>query len=169
MHYSVLLSATALLLAGCVSQPTEEPVCKGNTLRGCRPVVYFDTGSALLTKKAKSNLDWAYNKMVRFPREHVVVTGYADSAGDAGRNFVLSKQRAMAVRDYFVKKGIEADRITVAFQGEFEPVCTKAVCQHLNRRAELDLSKPNGGWEPVDWEKISSKLNKIKPSFGKEE
>ena len=169
MRYSVLFLATALSLAGCASEPKEAPVCEGNTLRGCKPVVYFDSGSAVLSKKAKTNLDWAYDKMTRFPRENMVVTGYTDSVGDAERNFSLAKQRAKAVKDYFVKKGIDSDRVIVTYQGEFEPVCTKAACQHLNRRVELDLSKPNGGWEPVDWEKISAKLNGIKCSICEEE
>ena len=168
MRYSGLFLAT-VLLAGCASQPTKAPICTGNTLRGCQPVVYFSSGSTVLTQETKSNLDWAYEKMIRFPRENMIAIGYTDSLGDAKSNFSLAKKRAQAVKNYLVKKGIEADRIAVAFQGEFDPVCTKSDCQHLNRRVELKLSKPNGGWEPIDWEKISSKLDGIKCSICEEE
>ena len=161
MQRKTLLLISALMLSACATKPTEAPVCTGNTLRGCQPVVYFDLGSAALSAKAKSNLDWAYDKMIRFPRENITAVGYAESAGDAERSFTLSKERAKAVKNYLVKKGIDANRIDVAFQGEFGPVCTKADCQYLNRRVELKLSKPNGGFEPVDWEKIASKLNLI--------
>lgn len=161
MRYSILFLAS-ILLAGCASKPTEETVCTGNTLRGCKPVIYFDTGSVALSEKSKENLDWAYAKMVRFPRESVTVTGYTDSIGEAKRNLDLSKKRALAVKNYLVKKGIEADRIIVAFQGEFDPVCTKAACQNLNRRVELDLYKPNGGWEPIDLEGFTNKIAEIR-------
>ena len=169
MRYSVLLLMTSCLLAGCTSTPKEVPACSGNTLRGCKPVVYFASGSSALSGEAKSNLDWVYEKLIRFPRENVTVTGYTDSVGDAERNFSLSKQRAAAVKDYFVKKGIASDRIDVAFQGEFEPVCTKANCQYLNRRVELALSKPNSGWVPVDWKEVSAKMGEFKCFLCEEE
>ena len=158
MQKKTLLLISALMLSACATKPKEVPVCTGSTLRGCQPVVYFDIGSVALNAKAKSNLDWAYEKMVRFPRENITAIGYADSTGDAERNFTLSKQRAKAVKDYLVKKGVAADRIDVAFQGEFEPVCTKADCQYLNRRVELKFSRPNGGFEPIDWDEVGSKI-----------
>ena len=158
MQKKTLLLISALVLSACATKPTEAPVCTGNTLRGCQPVVYFDIGSAALNAKAKANLDWTYEKMVRFPKENITAIGYADSAGDAERNFALSKERAKAVKNYLVKKGIDANRIDVAFRGEFEPVCTKADCQYLNRRVEMKLSRPNGGFEPVDWDEMGSKF-----------
>ena len=169
MRYSLILLSSALMLTACAVKPRQAPVCSGNTLRGCKPVVYFASGSSALNDEAKENLDWAYAKMKRFPKEEVVVTGYTDSVGDAERNFTLAKQRAQAVKSYLVKKGIESDRVTVAFQGEFDPVCTKAECQHLNRRAELKLSKPNGGFEPIDVDKISENVSNIKCLLCEEE
>lgn len=167
----LLISAlvSAFLLSACTTRTGEISVCTGNTLRGCQPVVYFDMGSTVLTTKAKSNLNWVYDKMVRFPRENITAIGYTDSVGNAESNFMLSKQRAKVVKDYLVKKGISADRIDIAFRGEFDSVCTKTDCQYLNRRVELKLSKPNGGWQPLDWEKISSKLEDFKCSICEED
>ena len=159
MRYSVLLLMTSCLLAGCTSTPKEVPACSGNTLRGCQPVVYFTTGSSALSLGAKSNLDWVYEKMVRFPRENVVATGYTDPVGNPNSNLTLSKQRALSVKEYLVRKGIAADRIDIAFYGETNPVCTGTECDHLNRRVELKLSKPNGG---LDLPELSAQLDAVK-------
>jgi len=161
MQKSVLFLMTSLLLAGCTSTPKEAPVCSGNTLRGCQPVIYFDTGSSALDQKAKANLDWAYEKMVRFPRERVTISGYTDAVGNFESNFSLSERRASAVKDYLVAKGIESNRIDVAFHGEQDPVCSSSDCLNLNRRVELELYKPDtGGY--IDMKKVSSKLEDVK-------
>ena len=146
MKHKLFILAMAITLTACATKPTEAPVCSGNTLRGCQPVVYFDIGSYKIKWDQVETLNWAYNKMKRFPREHVMVTGYTDWDG----SFVLSKRRAMAIKQYFVERGIEPNRILTAFQREFSPVCTSNDCRHLNRRAELKLFKPNGGWKWAD-------------------
>jgi len=169
MHRSIIILSSVLLLAACANKPEQAPSCTGNTLRGCNPVIYFNSGSAVLDKRAKADLDWTYTKMTRFPREQILATGYTDSVGDTEKNFSLSKQRAQAVKSYLVKKGIASDRIIVAFQGEFNPVCTKTECQNLNRRVEVKMSKPNGGWEPMTWDDVSKKMDKVKCFLCEEE
>ena len=154
MRYTTLLLATTFLLAGCAGVPTKQPVCSGNTLRDCQPVVYFDEGQTVLKSESKKNLDWAYEKMVRFPKKYVKVIGHADFAGEADKNLVLSKARANAVKNYLVKKGINKDRIFITFEGESDPLCYQDSCREVDRRAELHMFTPNGGWDPVDWESL---------------
>lgn len=149
MRYTTLLLTTTLLLAGCAGTPTKQPVCSGNTLRNCQPVIYFDVGKTDLKDEARENLNWVYEKMVRFPKKYVRVVGHTDSVGEADKNLVLSKSRAKAVRDYLVARGISKDRIITAFAGEAQPLCFKDSCREVNRRAELQMFTPNGGWEPV--------------------
>jgi outer membrane protein OmpA-like peptidoglycan-associated protein len=45
------------------------------------------------------------------------ITGFADSQGEEADNLMLSRQRAGAVEEYLVGKGIEQERLQVAGQG----------------------------------------------------
>ena len=162
MNSKTLFLISSLLLIGCTTkQPEQVPACSGNTLRGCQPVVYFAEGSSKIEWKETQNLAWALEKLKRFPKKHVKVTGYTDSVGTAERNWGLSKDRALAVRKYFVDNGIEADRIVIDFKGESDPVCTVDSCRSLNRRAELDLAIPYE-LKSVDWDKVSTKMDSVK-------
>jgi outer membrane protein OmpA-like peptidoglycan-associated protein len=146
MKQIIFFSAIALALTGCSLTPQKAPICSGNLLRGCQPVVYFDLNSTKLSAETKHNLNWAMAKMKRWPSKHIKLTGHADWHGEPDKNLNLSKKRAQAVKNYLVKNGINADRITVEFKGEINPVCHTASCQHLNRRVESNIYAPYGGW-----------------------
>lgn len=146
MKYNALILATALTLTGCSLTPQKAPICTGNLLRGCQPVVYFDLNSTKLTTETKQNLDWATAKMKRWPSKYIKLTGHADWHGEPDKNLSLSKKRALAVKNYLVKNGVNTDHIVVEFKGEMNPVCYKASCQHLNRRVESNIYSPYGGW-----------------------
>lgn len=76
----------------------------------------------------------------------VDITGYADRLGKASYNQRLSEQRANAVRDYLVGKGIAAGRLKAYGKGEADPVvvCTDKKradlikCLEPNRRVEVE-------------------------------
>ena len=140
MNSKITFVAAALLLTGCmVKQPEAVEPCSGNTLRGCQPVIYFAEGSSKIEQNETQNLAWALEKLKRFPERYVRIVGYTDSAGQPDKNFVLAKDRALAVKKYFVDNGIKSDRIITSFKGEFDSVCTVEACRHLNRRAELEI------------------------------
>jgi len=69
----------------------------------------------------------------------VDVVGYTDSTGPAKYNQGLSERRAKSVYDYFVSKGIAADRLTTKGYGEERPVASNATREGRakNRRVEL--------------------------------
>ena len=48
----------------------------------------------------------------------VLVTGYTDRSGDPAVNLHLSEQRAKAVRNYLLERGIQAERILVNYYGD---------------------------------------------------
>jgi len=50
------------------------------------------------------------------------LVGHTDTSGKEGYNVELSGKRAASVRDYLVKAGINADRITTRAAGEKEPL-----------------------------------------------
>ncbi len=84
---------------------------------------FFEIGSAKLTDREKLHLDFFCDNVVANLDEEkgLLVTGSADSAtGSAKRNQQLSEQRAKAVKDYLVKKGVAEDRIEVESLGGIE-------------------------------------------------
>ena len=103
--------------------------------------INFETGKATIKTDSFRVLDSAYAVLQQFPEVRVEVQGHTDNVGDDAKNLKLSQDRAQAVVDYFVKKGLAADRLVAKGFGETKPVVendTKAN-QALNRRVEFLL------------------------------
>jgi OOP family OmpA-OmpF porin len=73
------------------------------------------------------------------PGAKVEVAGHTDAVGPEGYNQQLSEQRAETVRDYLVRLGVEAGRITVVGYGESLPRASNDTVEgrRLNRRVEI--------------------------------
>lgn len=71
----------------------------------------------------------------------VKVTGHTDSDGSDAYNIELSKKRAQAIIDFFVKEGLSRDRIEIDFQGEANPVGNNSTEEgkQLNRRVDFSF------------------------------
>ncbi|MBX2972013.1 MAG: OmpA family protein [Flavobacteriales bacterium] len=81
------------------------------TLRFARASVRLDTGHRVL-------LNEVFEQLARVPQHRVLITGYSDRSGDAVSNLLISEQRARAVRNYLMQRGISADRLMVNFYGD---------------------------------------------------
>jgi len=101
--------------------------------------VNFEFDSARLRPDAITILDEAVTVLDRRTDIGVDVVGYTDSTGPAKYNQGLSERRAKSVYDYFVSKGIAADRLTTKGYGEERPVASNATREGRakNRRVEL--------------------------------
>jgi outer membrane protein OmpA-like peptidoglycan-associated protein len=55
------------------------------------------------------------------PDDRVVIEGRADSSGPADHNAELAGQRAEAVRNHLIGRGVDPDRIVIAVYGENGP------------------------------------------------
>eukprot|EP00452_MALV-II_sp_L67-6_P000042 gene41-249_t len=101
--------------------------------------VTFETGSATLTANAEIVLNRQAEKMQGQRATLVEVAGHTDSRGTAEYNEKLSQDRAQAVVNYLVAKGVPASRLTARGYGEFEPVASNETEEgrELNRRVEL--------------------------------
>ena len=66
-------------------------------------------------------------------------SGHTDAVGSDERNLLLSQQRAQAVRDYLVERGIAPHRLIAKGYGEAYPVASNATeaDRELNRRSEF--------------------------------
>ncbi|MBI4515500.1 MAG: OmpA family protein [Deltaproteobacteria bacterium] len=104
-------------------------------LRGVR----FDSGKADIRSDAVPVLEEAAATLRDNPDLAVVVAGHTDANGSAAANDQLSLRRATAVRDYLVKLGVPAQRLTARGKGENEPVASNEsdTGRAENRRVEL--------------------------------
>lgn len=76
-------------------------------------VLYFASGSAAIEAGDAPALDTLAKTMVAQPEVQATVSGYNDASGNPEKNAMLSKQRAEAVRDDLVAKGVDSARITL--------------------------------------------------------
>lgn len=136
-----LADAEARRLAEEKGRDTVFVLVKGKTvvLRG----VNFEFNKATLTKDSERILWRAYNAMVANPDVQVVITGHTDSVGSQQFNQVLSLERAQAVRNWLVQKGIASNRMRTVGRGENEPVASNATDEGRaeNRRIEFYVEK----------------------------
>jgi OOP family OmpA-OmpF porin len=101
--------------------------------------VNFEFDSARLRPDAITILDEAVTVLNRRSDISVDVVGHTDSTGTMQYNQGLSERRAKSVYDYFVSKGIAADRLTTKGYGETKPIASNATREGRakNRRVEL--------------------------------
>ena len=96
----------------------------------------FDKSTPLLLS---NELDSIAAYMKQNTGVKVTLTGYADSVGDAEYNLLLSKQRALYVKNKLISMGIDKNSITINWKGEENPVSTNNTQKGraLNRRVEV--------------------------------
>ena len=105
--------------------------------------IHFAFDKSALTPYSQSSLDSdaaVINKLsASFPNLKVDISGHTDWIGTDAYNQALSERRANVVRDYLVRKGVDAGRTRVFAYGETEPVApnTTAEGRALNRRTEI--------------------------------
>lgn len=101
--------------------------------------VNFEFDSDRLRPDAITILDEAVTVLNRRKDISVDVVGHTDSTGSKQYNQRLSERRARSVYDYFVGKGIAADRLTTKGYGETRPAYSNATREGRakNRRVEL--------------------------------
>src|SRR5690606_19985186 len=93
------------------------------------------------------------DRLARFleenPDRNIAIEGHTDASGTASYNRELSRQRAEAVRQALVDRGIASSRIEIRALGEEFPVATNDTDagRQLNCRVEIVLSDPGGRFE----------------------
>jgi outer membrane protein OmpA-like peptidoglycan-associated protein len=102
-------------------------------------IVLFAVGSAEIDDAGYHELDWFLDKIAPYPDVPIEVRGYTDSTGSESKNQPLSNQRAWAVQDYLVSRGIAPGRITAAGYGASDPARPNVTADGRvqNRRAEV--------------------------------
>lgn len=117
---------------GC---PTEFKIEKELILKE----VQFIVNTWTLTEKAKKALDEVSKSLAAFPHVNLEVQGHTDTSGKPEWNRELAQNRAQAVVDYFVTKGLDKGRFTAKGYGPDMPKYDNKTFEGRvqNRRVEL--------------------------------
>ena len=103
--------------------------------------IQFETGKAVIKKTSHKMLDEIVQILNDYPDYYMTIDGHTDDVGKEESNLQLSKDRANAVRNYFIGKGVSESRLVANGYGESMPVAdnkTKAG-KAKNRRVAMDL------------------------------
>ncbi len=115
-----------------------------DNLLGLPPLyVLFDLGKFYIKPVYTNKLSFYTEQLKKYPNLKVQLTGHTDNSGNAAKNLILSKNRAKAVSNYLVSKGVSRDRIITVGLGSNDPLADNksASGKSQNRRVELQFIK----------------------------
>lgn len=109
--------------------------------RVCMFDMKFEFASAVLKKESEKQLDKFVDLYRQFPDMKLQINGHTDNVGSEEYNQKLSEDRARSVYEYFLKKGIPADHMTIKGFGLKYPIDTNETDagRAKNRRVEVDI------------------------------
>lgn len=104
--------------------------------------VNFELDSAKLTPNAKAILDGVADSLLAVQSIQVEVQGHTSSEASDEYNLKLSDNRAEAVRQYLIGRGVASERMTVKGYGETMPIADNntEAGRELNRRVALEVT-----------------------------
>lgn len=104
--------------------------------------ILFEFDKAILVESSVQELDELYAYLKTQPTLQIEIYGHTDSMGTLRRNNELSLQRAKAVSDYLISKGLQKSRIKWFGFGSSKPVVPNdtAAQRKINRRVEFKLN-----------------------------
>lgn len=152
---AVMALALGLSTVGCTDDEpkVEEPV-QPTTSETAEPepvatatayspeTVYFAFDDFTLSSDAQSKLDALSNHLKSAQNAVVQIEGHCDERGSTEYNLALGQRRAQSVKDYLVKLGVDASRLSIISYGEEKPAADghDESAWSKNRRAEFMIS-----------------------------
>lgn len=103
--------------------------------------LHFESGKAEIKPESYPHLDELYQMMLDMPRLVIEISGHTDNVGKPEDNLKLSQERAEAVKNYLIKKGIAPQRIVAKGYGSLKPIAanTSEAGRARNRRTEVKI------------------------------
>ena len=103
--------------------------------------IYFETGKAVLTPESYESLDQVYKFLDNNPSVRLEISGHTDNVGSLRVNTQLSQDRAKAVVDYLVGRGIESSRLEYEGYAFTQPIAPNDTPEgrERNRRVEFKV------------------------------
>jgi len=103
--------------------------------------IFFKKGSFNLSKESNAELNRLTKLLKSYPGLKVEIGGHTDNSGDDKANMELSKNRARAVMDYLIDRGLPRAGIKAVGYGESKPIASNSTAagKKKNRRVELTI------------------------------
>ena len=113
------------------------PIEKGQTIRLNN--IFFDSGKYDLLSESNAELDKLLKVLNDNKQLTIEIAGHTDAVGADNNNLVLSNNRANAVMDFLISKGISKERLTAKGYGETKFITTNDTEEgkQQNRRVEF--------------------------------
>jgi outer membrane protein OmpA-like peptidoglycan-associated protein len=106
-------------------KPGEEyPIDEKQEISKYEKLIFFDFNKATLKPESYKPLDDVVKILKSYVNLNFAVEGYCDSVGTAVYNLNLSNRRAATVKNYFISKGVPANRLTAAGFGKEYPIAS---------------------------------------------
>jgi OmpA-OmpF porin, OOP family len=105
--------------------------------------VFFDFDKFSLRPESFVELDRVIGFLKEYPKVEIEMSAHTDSRGADEYNYSLSDNRANAVKEYILSKGIAAARIISQGYGETKPIDSNETDEgrQMNRRVEFKILK----------------------------
>ena len=122
-------------------QGAEVEVAAWNGMQAESKRVYFDFKAAKLSANEKRKLSVAISIVKMDKTRKIYLTGHTDNVGTKENNIELGKERATAVKNYLVSKGIAEGNIVINSNGESNSIATNEneAGRAKNRRVEVEM------------------------------
>lgn len=103
--------------------------------------IFFEVNQFDLKQESTSELDRVAELLNDNPGVKILISGHTDNTGKPTDNFKLSENRAKAVVNYLITKGIDASRLQYKGYGSARPVADNSTEEgrSQNRRTELTI------------------------------
>ncbi|MEW6467365.1 MAG: OmpA family protein [Bacteroidota bacterium] len=107
--------------------------------------VYFDTGKSTLRPESYKELNELAEFLLARKNMVIEIAGHTDNVGQKDANLKLSQERANAVRNYLIKKGVNPDNVVAKGYGDSQPIALNDTDggKQKNRRTEVRIIKEN--------------------------
>ncbi|WP_239806552.1 OmpA family protein [Croceicoccus hydrothermalis] len=102
-------------------------------------VIRFNEGSASITADSATLLDEVADALEPCGGSIIAIAGHSDAVGDAAINLRLSRQRARAVREALVARGLPRDGLRAQGYGSQRPIAGIPPEDSANRRIEFSV------------------------------
>ncbi len=122
---------------GCPDIPKEQKRILDLAFRNLE----FETAKAIIRERSLPYLDTLAQLLIDNPSYKLKISGHTDNQGKLEYNMKLSRERAEAVRNYLVSRGVSADRFIVEYFGPLRPIASNATPEGRarNRRVEMKI------------------------------
>ena len=102
--------------------------------------ISFGIKNSILTPQSKIELDSISKAIIKSKRE-IEISGHTDNSGKTEDNLKLSEERAKAVYNYLLSKGVDALKMTYKGFGDTKPISPNdnEINKAKNRRVEIKI------------------------------